>query len=403
MTATTVTETKRALFDRALGLHLSGNAAGARSLYEEVLKQDPKQAHAYHALGVIASQEGRRDEALQWFRQALALRPDEAVFHHNLGRTLHAGREDAAAVVSLRRAVDINPDFVAAWQALAEIHYANDDMDAAAKAIRKVADLQGQAAAKYNEQGVALARESRYKEAVDAFRAGMACNPRGSGIYYNAGVVLAALGQYPDAIACLSQAASLEPKAAPVHVALSNIHHRNGDLDTALRARDVARTLDPRLGEADFEVSTSPVVAPLQPRGSAGQPAQPLTVPVALEKAIAFHQAGNWGAAEWLYRSILAVDPIHADALHLLGVLLHQRGDHRSGLELIDRVIVRGNASAKVHANRAAVLLALGEPDAAETSCRRALEIDPHHRVALENQELSRRGRSAGVMKNSSA
>src|ERR1700733_6783523 len=38
------------------------------------------------------------------------------------------------------------------------------------------------------------------------------------------------------------------------------------------------------------------------------------------------HQAGNLPQAEQLYQQILERDPRHADALHLLGVIAHQRG-----------------------------------------------------------------------------
>ncbi|NQU26449.1 MAG: tetratricopeptide repeat protein [Candidatus Nealsonbacteria bacterium] len=38
-----------------------------------------------------------------------------------------------------------------------------------------------------------------------------------------------------------------------------------------------------------------------------------------LATARAYHEAGNLGGAEELYRRILATEPRHADALHLLG------------------------------------------------------------------------------------
>ena len=37
-----------------------------------------------------------------------------------------------------------------------------------------------------------------------------------------------------------------------------------------------------------------------------------------------FHQRGQLAEAEQIYRKILAIDPRHADSLHLLGALAHQ-------------------------------------------------------------------------------
>ncbi|WP_295990014.1 tetratricopeptide repeat protein [Rugamonas sp.] len=56
-------------------------------------------------------------------------------------------------------------------------------------------------------------------------------------------------------------------------------------------------------------------------------PARPRAAPLdaALRLAIAAHQAGKPGDAERRYRAILATQPRHPDALHYLGVLLHQQ------------------------------------------------------------------------------
>ena len=54
------------------------------------------------------------------------------------------------------------------------------------------------------------------------------------------------------------------------------------------------------------------------------------TTCVSIEDAIRHHEAGRLGEAEGLYRSILVDAPHHPDALHLLGVLLTQRGEYES-------------------------------------------------------------------------
>ena len=51
------------------------------------------------------------------------------------------------------------------------------------------------------------------------------------------------------------------------------------------------------------------------------------------------HQAGRLDRAEALYRTVLADDPDHADALHLLGVLAYQCGKPAAALQLIERAL----------------------------------------------------------------
>lgn len=58
-----------------------------------------------------------------------------------------------------------------------------------------------------------------------------------------------------------------------------------------------------------------------------------------LLSAIADHQAGRVEQAESVYLAVLRRDPSHADASHLLGVALHQRGDLQGGQRWIERAI----------------------------------------------------------------
>ncbi|MGA2257874.1 MAG: tetratricopeptide repeat protein [Thermoguttaceae bacterium] len=51
------------------------------------------------------------------------------------------------------------------------------------------------------------------------------------------------------------------------------------------------------------------------------------TIPEALAIAIQHHQAGRLQAAEQIYRQILAVEPNHANAVYLLGVIASQVGN----------------------------------------------------------------------------
>ena len=51
-----------------------------------------------------------------------------------------------------------------------------------------------------------------------------------------------------------------------------------------------------------------------------------LTIQQAFDLAVRHHQAGHLQQAEQLYRQILAQQPGHADALHMLGLIAHQLG-----------------------------------------------------------------------------
>src|SRR5207248_3677367 len=79
-----------------------------------------------------------------------------------------------------------------------------------------------------------------------------------------------------------------------------------------------------------------------------------------LRQASALHQQGQLGDAERLYHEVLAIAPDQPDALHFLGVLESQRGQHEAGLALMARAIAINPRNAAAQYNRANVLRDMG-------------------------------------------
>jgi len=102
-----------------------------------------------------------------------------------------------------------------------------------------------------------------------------------------------------------------------------------------------------------------------------------VTIPAALELAVQHHEAGRLVDAEVIYRQILAVQPNHAEAHHLLGVIAHQAGRDEAAVELIGRAIQLGMETAAAHSNLGEAYRRLGRLDEAIAAYRRALEINP--------------------------
>jgi tetratricopeptide (TPR) repeat protein len=106
-------------------------------------------------------------------------------------------------------------------------------------------------------------------------------------------------------------------------------------------------------------------------------PASPQPADNPLQQALRLHQAGQLDEAAAIYRRILAANPRHPDALHLLGLVALQRGDRAAALERIDAAIAISGGVAEYHHNRGVALLRLGRQGEAEPSFRRALQLKP--------------------------
>ncbi len=111
-----------------------------------------------------------------------------------------------------------------------------------------------------------------------------------------------------------------------------------------------------------------------------------------LTTAIEMHQGGRLGEAATLYQKVLSQEKENPVALHLLGVLHHQRGDNARAIELIGRAVaLRPNVPA-FHANLAEAYRAMGQLDRAAGCCRAALSLFPDYPEALCNLGLALQG-----------
>ncbi len=104
-----------------------------------------------------------------------------------------------------------------------------------------------------------------------------------------------------------------------------------------------------------------------------------------LKAALAQHTAGRLDEAERLYLQILAIDPRHADSLHLLGMIAHQAGCHALAVERISAAIAVNPRSAVYHLNLGTVHHAQGNLDAAACCYQRAIALKPDFAEAHYN------------------
>lgn len=109
------------------------------------------------------------------------------------------------------------------------------------------------------------------------------------------------------------------------------------------------------------------------------------TIAQAFQTAFAHHQAGRLAEAEAIYRQILAAEPNHADALHLLGVIALQVGRADAAIDLMGKSIALAPSFPDSHYNLGNALLQTGRLPAAIDSYRRAVALRPGYAEAFFN------------------
>jgi protein O-GlcNAc transferase len=112
--------------------------------------------------------------------------------------------------------------------------------------------------------------------------------------------------------------------------------------------------------------------------------AEPLSQ--ALRRANALQDVGNLHEAEQLYKYVLRTEPDHFEALHMLGLIEHQRGHHAEAVRLLGHAVAIKPDSCEAHYNHGYILAVLNQYQEALESYDHALAIEPAYPSALYNR-----------------
>ena len=98
----------------------------------------------------------------------------------------------------------------------------------------------------------------------------------------------------------------------------------------------------------------------------------------AFNNAVQLHKQGQIDQAELIYRQILDENPSHADALHLLGVVAHQRGQFGRAVNLIQKAVSLAPDAGTYYCNLAESYRMGGNMTSALAAAKKAVELVPH-------------------------
>ncbi|HLJ12845.1 MAG TPA: tetratricopeptide repeat protein [Planctomycetaceae bacterium] len=104
-----------------------------------------------------------------------------------------------------------------------------------------------------------------------------------------------------------------------------------------------------------------------------------------LKLGLQLHEARRFDEARQCYRKVLRVDPEHADANHLLGLLAYQKGEHDVAISQIQKALAKRPASAQYLNSIGAAYRAAGRPAQAQAVFERAIEIQSNYAEPCNN------------------
>ena len=144
----------RASFERATKLHAS---------YPDTL------ANAWNNLGLLATQEGPKDEAIRCFQEAVRLSPDHLIALNNLGNAYRQQKSWDEARKIFERALEVSPDDPEANYGLGMVFAQADDTAHAYEYLQRALKSRPAYPEALNNLGILYLRTRRRDEAVASF------------------------------------------------------------------------------------------------------------------------------------------------------------------------------------------------------------------------------------------
>jgi tetratricopeptide (TPR) repeat protein len=316
---------------RANALHQIGRLAGARALYEDILRVQPRHFDALHLLGVLAAQTQDARTAVRLIDKAIRINPTNAAAHCNKGTALQALKKWNAALASYDRAIALKGDYAMAHCNRGNVLYELGQLDAALASYDCAIALNGHLAEAHSNRGNVLAALGRSDEALASYARAIAAQGNHAEAHFNQANLLKALRRFNDALASYDRAIAIRPDFAAAHVNRGGVLCELGQWDASIASYDRAIALKADAAETYFN------------RGNV------------------LRSAGRLDAALDSYRSAINARRDYAEAHCNLGFLLKALHQYDAALESFNRAISLRADFAEARFNRATLLLATAD------------------------------------------
>ena len=366
---------------QAIAFHQRGMLSDAKRIYEEILKQRPKQFDALHLLGVLACQTRDFSRGEELIRQAIRVDPDNALAYLNRGNALKELRRLDDALRCYSKAVALKSNLVDAHSNRSIVLYYLRRLDEALASYDRTIALKPDHAEAYNNRGIVLHDLNRLDEALVSYGKAIELKSDYAEAYGNRGNTFYALKRLDEALASYDRAIGLVPGYIDAHSNRGNTLHDLGRLEEALASCDKAIALNPNYAAAhnnrgkvlhslkrfdDALASCDKALALL-----------PGLVEAYGNRANALYDLGRLQEALAGSDKAITLKPDNAEAHGVRGNILFDLGRLDEALASYDTAIALKPELAAAWSGRGSVLYDLRRLDDAFASYERALAFDP--------------------------
>jgi cytochrome c-type biogenesis protein CcmH/NrfG len=155
-----------------------GKLEEAIALYRQAIEIKPDEYYHYYCLGLLLIEAKQIDKAIECYRQALELNPTKALIYYQLALIFHKKNQFTDAIAYYHQAIDLEPNNADFYCFLGEALFKNNQLEAAIIAHQKVIEIERKCILSYYYLGRIRRQQKRYKEAIIYFQKAIEIDPK---------------------------------------------------------------------------------------------------------------------------------------------------------------------------------------------------------------------------------
>ena len=315
---------------QALAHHQQGRLNEAEALYRSMLRIDPHHFDAIHMLGVVALQQNKLAEAMQYLDIASSIYPDMAELQSHRGLALMGLGRIGDALACFDKAAHLQPDLAHAWANRGAAQHALGRYADALASYDRALELYPDSPELMTNRGHSLIELGRLEEALASLNAAIETAPGMPAAFNNRGLAFHRAKRFESALADFDRAIALHPSYAEAFNNRGNTLRELDRIEDALASAVRALTFDPSSAEAHNS------------------------------RGVALQALNRFEDALASFDRALAINPFHLNALNNRGAALRDLGRAEDAVATFDRVLSIAPFDAEAAYNRALANLTLG-------------------------------------------
>jgi superkiller protein 3 len=275
----------------ALSQEAGINIPQATNIIKDLANQDTNNAKAQYDVAYEAHSKGNLDEAITFYKKAIALDPQMKDAYTNLGAALLAKKQYSEALNSLNKANQIDPT--------------DPEISKLLKQARE-----GQNSSKY-QAALALHQQGKINEAIAGYEEALKEDPNNAELLVNLGAAYQTNKNYDLAISYYNKSVAISPDSPVTYYYIGSAYHSKNNLEEAIKYYRKSVQLDPNNQQVKDTLKL----------------AENDQVQIFLSQAIDLYNQKQYEQARLTIDKALKNDPDNASAYYYLGLIMDAKSN----------------------------------------------------------------------------